>query len=198
VTSQSDISPAQRRKLLAIALIRALGTAVILVTLYYVLPMENVSDAGSIVVLTVGLLAIAIIVVWEVRLILKADYPVIQGIEALAVTVPLFLLLYSTAYFLIENASPSSFSQHLTRTDALYFTVTTFATVGYGDITAKSQGTRVIVIFQMLTDLVVLGFGVRVLVEAVQLSRQRQAQQGSDAPTPSPSGEPEGGPTRSP
>ena len=182
---------------MAIALIRALGTAVILVTLYYVLPMENVSDAGSIVVLTVGLLAIAVIVVWEVHAILTADYPVIQGIEALAVTVPLFLLLYSTAYFLIGNASPSSFSQHLTRTDALYFTVTTFATVGYGDITAKSEGTRVIVIFQMLTDLVVLGFGVRVLVEAVQLSRQRQAQQGTDAQTPSPSGRPEGGSTGS-
>ena len=198
MTSRSGTPSAPRRKLWAIALIRALATAVILVTLYYVLPMENVSDAGSIALLTVGLLAIAVIVVWEVRAIVKADYPVVQGIEALAVTVPLFLLLYSTAYFLIANASPSSFSQHLTRTDALYFTVTTFATVGYGDITATSQGTRVIVIFQMLTDLVVLGFGVRVLLEAVQLGRQRQAQRGSDAGTPAPSGDSEGGSTGSP
>ena len=47
--------------------------------------------------LTGGLLAIAVIVAWEVRAIMKADYPGVQGIEALAVTVPLFLLLYSTA-----------------------------------------------------------------------------------------------------
>jgi hypothetical protein len=32
----------------------------------------------------------------------------------------------------------------------------------------------------MLSDLVVLGLGVRVLLQAVQVGRQRQTQQGSD------------------
>ena len=176
-----DLSPAKRRRLLARALLRALATAAVLVTLYYVLPFDKLSDAGSVVALAVGLIGLALIVAWEVHAILRADYPVIQGIEALALTVPLFLLLFSTFYFEVEHANPASFSQHLTRTDALYFTVTTFATVGYGDITAKSQGARIIVIFQMLADLVVLGFGVRVLLEAVQVSRQRQTHQGDPA-----------------
>jgi hypothetical protein len=161
------------------------ATAAVLVTLYYVLPLDNLSSAGSIVALAVGLVGLALLVAWEIHAILSAHYPVIQGIEALALTVPLFLLLFSTFYFEIERTNPVSFSQHLTRTDAVYFTVTTFSTVGFGDITAKSQGARVVVIFQMLADLVVLGFGVRVLLEAVQAGRQRQTQQATRQLSPS-------------
>ena len=52
--------------------------------------------------------------------------------------VPLFLLLFASTYFLMERASAASFTQPLTRTDALYFTVTVFSTVGFGDISPKS------------------------------------------------------------
>jgi hypothetical protein len=49
---------------------------------------------------------------------------------------------------------PANFSTHaLTRTDALYFTVTVFSTVGFGDITAASQSARLVVTAQMLLDL---------------------------------------------
>ena len=59
----------------------------------------------------------------------------------------------------------------LTRTDSLYFTVTIFATVGFGDITATSQVARVVVIAQMLLDLLVLGLVVKVFVGAVEIGR---------------------------
>jgi voltage-gated potassium channel len=78
--------------------------------------------------------------------------------EALATTVDWFLLLFASAYVTMANANPASFSTHpLTRTDALYFTVTAFATVGFGDITAVSQSARLIVTGQMMLDLLVLG-----------------------------------------
>lgn len=151
-----------------------MNTAV-LVALYYLLPLDHAATVGTVLVLTAGLIAIAGIMVWEVRAIVGADHPGVRAIEALAFTVPLFLLLFSTAYFLMEHLGPDDFSQPLTRTDALYFTVTTFSTVGYGDITARSQAARLVVTFQMLADLVVLGFGVKVLLGAVQTGRRRQA-----------------------
>ena len=56
----------------------------------------------------------------------------VRAIVALASTVPLFLLLFASVYVTMAQASPANFSTHqLTRTDGLYFTVTTFATVGY-------------------------------------------------------------------
>ncbi len=93
---------------------------------------------------------------------------------ALASTVPLFVLLFASVYFVMAQASPANFGTHqLTRTDALYFTVTVFSTVGFGDITPVSQGARLVVTAQMLLDLLVLGLGIRVFVGAVQLGRRQ-------------------------
>ena len=74
---------------------------------------------------------------------------------------------------MLATISAGNFSQPLSRTDAIYFTVTVFATVGFGDITAKTEVARLVVTGQMLGDLIVLGLGVRVLLSAVQRGRQR-------------------------
>ena len=167
--------PRKRRSLLLRAILRAGVISASLVAAYYLLPFNHLSEASSVLPLVVGMVGVLIIVVWEVRGILNSPYPAVKAIEALAITAPLFLLLYATAYYLVEQSAPSSFSQPLSRTDSLYFTVTTFSTVGYGDITAKSEAARLMVIVQMLADLVVLGFGVKVIFGAVGMGRQRQA-----------------------
>ncbi len=71
-------------------------------------------------------------------------------------------------------ASASNFGEKLTHTDALYFTVTVFTTVGFGDITAKSEGARLLVTGQMVAGLIILGTGVRIILGAVTRGRQRQ------------------------
>jgi voltage-gated potassium channel len=43
-------------------------------------------------------------------------------------------------YVVLAAASASNFGEKLTHTDGLYFTVTAFTAVGFGDITAKSEG----------------------------------------------------------
>jgi hypothetical protein len=74
----------------------------------------------------------------------------------------------------MERASAANFTQPLTRTDALYFSVTVFTTVGFGDIAAKSETARVALIVQMLADLALLGAGARVLLGAVRRGQQRR------------------------
>ena len=44
----------------------------------------------------------------------------------------------------------------MTRFDALYFTVSTFATVGFGDITAISVAARFVTLVQMIGGLVLI------------------------------------------
>jgi hypothetical protein len=46
----------------------------------------------------------------------------------------------------------------------MYFSVTVFTTVGFGDITAKSETARIVLIVQMLADLALLGAGARALL----------------------------------
>jgi hypothetical protein len=177
-------TPANPRRVVALALARALATLAIFVVAYYLLPFDKLSDAQSILLLVLGVLGVILIVVWEIRAILNAKYPAMQAVEALAVIAPLFLLLFSVGYYLLERSTPGSLSQPLTRTNALYFTVTTFSTVGFGDITPKSQGAQVMVIFQMLADLIILGFGVKIIFSAVQIGRQRQTAPPTEGTSP--------------
>ena len=100
---------------------------------------------------------LAVLLAWQVREILRSPYPAAQAVSALVVSVPLFLTLFAMTYYLMGQAEPSTFSEPMTRLDAMYFTVTVFATVGFGDITAVSQGARAVTIVQMMAGLVLVG-----------------------------------------
>jgi hypothetical protein len=175
VSSQADpaeLTPANRRWLIGLGLLRALATTIVLVALYYLVPLNHVKNVLA--ALVAGLLILAAVIAWQLRAVSKARYPTVRAIEALATTLPLFLLLFASAYLTMANANPANFSTHpLTRTDTIYFTVTVFSTVGFGDITAVSQAARLVVTGQMLLDLLALGLVVRAFVSAVQLSRQQ-------------------------
>jgi ion channel len=176
-----DLPPAQRRRLIAWAVLRSVLVAAVLVILYYVLPLDRPWDSATAVRLLIGLLVFAGVMVWGVRTVAGSRYPGVRAAEALALVLPLFLLLFASTYFEMERNSAASFTQPLTRTDALYFTVTVFTTVGFGDITAKSETARTVLIVQMLADLAVLGAGARVLLRAVQRGLERRPETGDDA-----------------
>jgi voltage-gated potassium channel len=176
-----DLPPAKRRRLIAGAVVRVVLIAAVLVVLYYVLPLDRPWDSDTAVRLLIGLVVFAGVMVWGVRTVAGSRYPGVRAAEALALVLPFFLLLFASTYFVLERNSAASFTQPLTRTDALYFTVTVFTTVGFGDITAKSETARIVLIVQMLADLAFLGAGARVLLGAVQHSRQRRSETGDDA-----------------
>ena len=174
--SISEMEPRQRRRVLALALLRALLYATVLVVLYYFLPVDEDWRVSSAVRAVVGLALFVAVLIWQIRRVLTSRHPGVRAIEALAVTLPLFLLSFATAYFLMSLHESGTFSQEdLSRTDALYFTITMFATVGFGDISPVSQSARVVVMIQMLLDLVILGVGVNAFVHAARLGRKRQS-----------------------
>ena len=100
-------------------------------------------------------------------------YPGARAIEALSLSVSLFLIVFATTYFATAQGNPASFSQRLNRTDALYFAVTTSSSVGFGDIVPVTQVARVMVMIQMLGDLVLVGIVARVILGAVQSGLRR-------------------------
>src|ERR1019366_4598244 len=152
-----------------------------LVFLYYVLPLDEPWNGDTAVRILIGLLVFAGITVWQVKAIAGSRYPAVKAIEALGLIVPLYLLLFASPYFVLERAAAANFTQPLTRTDALYFAVTVFSTVGFGDIAPRSEAARVVLIVQMLGDLALLGAGARVLLGAVRRGQQRGQDPGGDA-----------------
>ena len=180
------------RRLVVRSLLRASLTATVLVVLYFTLPITGSLDGSAALLLVVGLLVFAGVVTWQVRAVLRSPYPGLRAIEALAAAIPLFLLVFATAYLRMADADAGSFSEPLSRTDALYFTITVFSTVGFGDITPKTDLTRVATMVQMLGDLLVVGLVLHLMVGAVKAGRRRRAAASAGSPEPSNGGD--GGP----
>ena len=175
--TESDAGRERRRQTrrVLLTLLRALGSTIALVAIYYLLPLDRTSSAGAVAILAVGLVAFVGLVAYQVRSIMKATYPVLRTVGALATSAPLFLLLFAGTYFVTAGISASNFNEPMTRTDALYFTVTVFATVGFGDIVATSEGARVLVMGQMIIDVIIIGIGAKIIVDAVRHGRERQS-----------------------
>jgi voltage-gated potassium channel len=171
-----ELPPAKRRRLVLRASLQALGTTSVLVALYYVLPLDERSDATTVIQLVLGLVVLAGIVAWQVRAIIGAEFPRVRVLQALFVAVPFYLIIFAAAYFLIAGSGDANFAEPLSRTDALYFTVTVLSTVGFGDITPKSEMARLVVTVQMIANLVLIGLGARTLLGAAQLGLQRRSE----------------------
>jgi hypothetical protein len=171
VVSDETATPAPPATVLAFSALRIVGSATILVTLYYTTPFDR-STAVALVFLAVGLCGLVSLLVYQVRRIGRSHHPGLRAVEGLAVSLPLFLLIFAGTYFDMERLGPGNFTQPLSKSDALYFTVSTFGTVGFGDIAAKTEGARLLVTGQMVIDLVILGVGARIIVSAVQRAQR--------------------------
>jgi GNAT superfamily N-acetyltransferase len=155
--------------------LRAVGSVVAFVTAYYLLPLDTSVAWAAITILVAGLVVLVVLIALSVRSILRSPFPALRAIEALAITVPLFLLLFASAYVVMDQMARASFGQPLTHTDALYFTVTVFTTVGFGDITARTEPARVLVTIQMIMDLVIIGIAIQAIIGAARHSRQQRS-----------------------
>ena len=155
-------------------LLRAAVSAAVMVAAYYVVPFEDLSDRTIVMYLVAGLALFATMLTWQLRAIVRSRKPAVRAIQALATATALFLLLFASTYFILGDDDPENFSQPLDRSSAIYFTVTVFSTVGFGDITAQTVPARIVVTIQMLLDLVILGLGIQVLLQAVRRGRSSQ------------------------
>lgn len=160
--------------------LRSVGATAALVAVYFLAPLDHSSTAVAVLMLAAGLVALAGLVTLQARLILRSTVPGLRAVEALATCVPLFLLLFASAYLVVSTISADNFSQSLNHTSALYFAVTVFSTVGFGDITAKTQTAQVLVTFQMVADLVIIGLAIKVLAGVAQRRRRQVLAQRSD------------------
>ena len=124
----------------------------------------------------IGLLVVTVIVLDQARRVVHAELPGLRAAEALAVVAPIFLLLYSALYLSLSHTSDSMFSQKLDHSSALYFTITVFSTVGFGDIVPATDAARLIVSVQMIIDLVIIGVVVRLLINAAKMGLERAHQ----------------------
>jgi voltage-gated potassium channel len=161
-----------------LVLLRVTVTITVLFTAYYLIPTVAEGGDSDVPWLIAALAVFGVVVGIQVPAIIKSKYPNLRAIEALAVTVPLFLLIFARIYLSNSLANPATFTVPLDHNSAFYFTVTVFATVGFGDITPKTGGMQMLVTVQMLLNLAVLGLVIRLLTSA---AKQEVARRGRDS-----------------
>jgi voltage-gated potassium channel Kch len=156
--------------------VRALGTLILVVAAYYLLPDDwrGASAVARGALFAVCVLALAGLVVF---LILR-DSPgaVPARAEGLLLTAVVSLVFFASVYYRLAQTE-GQFVGLATRTDGLYFTLVTTATVGYGDVYAVGQGARVAVMVQIAFNLVFLGAAASVAMERI---RRRRGRPGGD------------------
>ena len=171
-----DLSPRERRRVVVWAAVRTITALALVVAIYFLTPLGHRTNARRVVELGAGLLAFVVVLAWQLRQIARSAHPSVRAVEALAFSVPVYILLFATAYFLMAQSNAAAFGGGMTRTDSMYFSTTIFTTVGFGDITAKTQAARVLVTLQMFLDLVILGLVARLVVNAVRLGKLRRVE----------------------
>jgi Ion channel len=189
------LMPDIRRRKIAFLIVRSLLVTTIIVTAYFTLPFSRSLGAGPIAGIVVGLVVVATALTLQIRATMRSPFPGMRAVEALTSTGPLFLILFATAHYLIEHNTAGSYTQTMTRLDALYFTLTVFTTVGFGDIAPVSELARTVTMLQMIGDVLLIFVIARVLFGAVKVGIARRSRSTSETspPTAAPAGQsPEG------
>ena len=162
-------------KLGLVTLIRVTLSVSVLVSAYFLIPTKDPGKGSDLPWLILELAVFAVVVAVQVPAIVNAKKPILRAVEAMALVIVVYLLIFARIYLSDSLSHPSAFNQALDHTTALYFTVTVFTTVGFGDIVALTNSMRLLVTVQMLLNLAVLGLVIRLLTSA---ARRGVAQRG--------------------
>jgi voltage-gated potassium channel len=135
---------------------------------YFLIPTRSAGRSADWPWLTLELCVFGVVVAFQAPAIVKARYPILRAIEALAILVSLYLLIFARIYLSSSIGDPAAFNQPLDKITALYFTVTVLSTVGFGDIVAQVNSMRLLVTLQMLLNLVLLGLVFRLLTASAR------------------------------
>jgi hypothetical protein len=150
------------------------AAVVLAAVVYFLLPEPGRMREGSWAFLFAGgVLVLAALIALTIRGLLRAT----AGVRARGLIV---LLSCGVLFFAWANltlaAIPGEFTELHTKIDSVYFSVSTLATVGFGDVHATGQLARAAVTIEMMFNLVFLGTAVTfvtgILRQRVQVTRQ--------------------------
>jgi hypothetical protein len=176
-TSLEDLDRHQQRRVVGRSAFRIVVSVVLLFALYAAVPAADRTGIGTLLELFIGLIIFGAVLGWQVLKIMGAEYPELRAAEALAVAVPIVLIVFAFTYLSLSHARPGSFSEPLNHVRSVYFVITVISTVGFGDITPKTDTAMILVSFQIMLDLVLLVGIVRAVFFAAQVGvRRRQTE----------------------
>ena len=157
----------------------------LLVVAYFTVPLHPDIERNELVARVIGFMVVLTVLAGLVfrQITLHIDRGHEHRVDGLVLSVLTLVLGFAVAFYLLDREVPEQFSGLETRTDALYFTMSTLTTVGYGDVLAVGQAARALVLVQMLFNVVVIAtaasvLGARLRAVADERRARRELDQG--------------------
>lgn len=164
-----------RRRAILFTTVQTLFAVAVMITAFVVIPPGAIVKGDGALRLVLGVVLLVAVVAWQCWAIFRNPVPEFRAGAALVVLSVLLVLLFAMTYCAMSVVQPGSFSEPMSNSAAIYFTITTLATVGYGDIHAVTSTARWVVTVQMIIDLTLVVALGRVLVSAAKAGRARQS-----------------------
>lgn len=156
-------APAEHAHLSMLGLGRALTgaglPASVPLVVFFLVPLRGQYRWLGSLAVAVVLIALVPLTVHRYRAISHAEHPGLLALQSLVLILATLVTGFSAAYVLL--ADEGQIQGLSTRIDALYFTIVTLSTVGFGDITPTGQGARVVVAVQILANLTFVAVVIR-------------------------------------
>lgn len=142
--------------------VRTASALVCAILVFYGIPLEwDPANWTGQLLLLLGFLAGAVGLLWmafrRIGRYLHDPGATGQRIDAVVLLLCAVVVLFALFYYRLATEYPGQFEGLETRTDALYYTIVTLGTVGYGDVKAIGQVARIATMIQIVFDLVVIG-----------------------------------------
>jgi hypothetical protein len=157
---------------------RLVGIAVLVLALYFAIPIEPDPRGGPVLRVVIAVLVfagLAAAVLGQVRLSLADEN---RRLDGLVVAILCVWIVFSLAFYALAVHEEGQVDGLRTRVDSLYFTASTMLTVGFGDVHATGQLARVLVLLQLLFDVVFVATAASTL--SAHVRRKVNERQGRD------------------
>jgi voltage-gated potassium channel len=172
----TDVRPRHIIKVILASLLPSLVVVVALAAIYIWVPVVK-SDESPVSLIVFGAIALMVYLALMSAAVVRlasAKHPVAEGVLLLTIMATLLILTFSYAYLSLDAGDVSAFTETLSKTSSVYFTVTVLSTVGFGDITPTTDVARMTVTGQMLLGITLLSVGVRVIVQSARTAKQNK------------------------
>jgi hypothetical protein len=139
-------------------------TALVPLAIFFVIPLDHrLGKVLAVVLVVCAAAALLPLSVHQARLVLRSEQPLFDATRCIVSGLVFLITAFSVAYYVLGTAYDDQITGIETKLDALYFTVTVLATVGFGDVAA-----RALVTAQMIVNLAVLAVALRVVSWALK------------------------------
>lgn len=139
----------------------------LLIGVYLVLPVHDQPWLPPWIAMVAILTALVLLAIFARWAILHLAFPLLREIQAIAFIVSFATIGFAGIYASVAAVDDAAFSEPLNRIGALYLSVVTASTVGFGDIHARSDAARIVVMLQIITSIGLVGVVIQVIRRAM-------------------------------